>query len=71
MTGHNDKIKNKIEKKTTSLAKRIRKNYGSLKPSIKTKAFFSVMRLVQKNGWNETDSNYWHEKGWTGKKRPW
>ena len=67
----NDKIKNKIEKKTTSLAKRIRKNYGSVKPSIKTKAFFSVMRLVQKNGWNETDSNYWHEKGWTGKKRPW
>lgn len=36
----NDKIKNKIEKKTTSLAKRIRKNYGSVKPSIKTKAFF-------------------------------
>ena len=67
----NDKIKNKIEKKTTSLAKRIRKNYCSVKPSIKTKAFFSVMRLVQKNGWNETDSNYWHEKGWTGKKRPW
>ena len=58
----NDKIKNKIEKKTTSLAKRIRKNYGSVKPSIKTKAFFSVMRLVQKNGWNETDSNYWHER---------
>ncbi len=67
----NDKIKNKIEKKTTSLAKKIRKNYGCVKPSIKTKAFFSVMRLVQKNGWNETDSNYWHEKGWTGKKRPW
>ena len=67
----NDKIKNKIEKKTTSLAKRIRKNYGSVKPSIKTKAFFSVMRLVQKNGWNETDSNYCHEKACTGKKRPW
>ena len=67
----NDKIKNKIEKKTTSLAKKIRKKYGCVKPSIKTKAFFSVMRLVQKNGWNETDSNYWHEKGWTGKKRPW
>ena len=67
----NDKIKKSIEKKTTSLARRIRKNYGSLKPSIKTKAFFSVMRLVQKNGWNEPDSRYWHDKGWTGNKRPW
>ena len=67
----NDKIKKSIEKKTTSLARRIRKNYGILKPSIKTKAFFSVMRLVQKNGWNEPDSRYWHDKGWTGNKRPW
>lgn len=66
-----DKIKYRIEKKTSSLARKIRKNVGTVKPSIKTKAFFNVMRIVQKNGWNETDSTYWQKKGWTGKKRPW
>lgn len=67
----NDKIKQRIEKRTDSLARKIKSNYGTIKPSIKTKAFFSIMRLAQKNGWNEADKNYWIEKGWTGKKRPW
>ena len=66
-----DKIKNRIEKKTSSLARKIRKNYGNVRPSLKTKVFFRVMRRVQKNGWNEADADYWREKGWTGKKRPW
>ncbi len=65
------KIKSRIEKKTSSLAEKIRKNYGNVKPSIKTRAFFNVMRIVQKNGWNKADSDYWNKKGWTGKKRPW
>lgn len=69
--GVGDKIKSKIDKKTTDLAKKIKKNVGKVKPSIKTKAFFSVMRRVQKNGWVEVDKNYWQEKGWTDKKRPW
>lgn len=29
------------------------------------------MRIAQKNGWNKADADYWREKGWTGKKRPW
>lgn len=66
-----NKIKNNIEKKTNSLARKIKKNHGNLKPSIKTRVFFDIMRLVQKNGWNKADSDYWHEKGWTGKKSPW
>lgn len=66
-----DKIKYHIEKKTTTLARIIQKKDGNVKPSIKARAFFSIMRLVQKNGWNEADTNYWHEKGWTDKKRPW
>lgn len=66
-----DKIKSNIEKKTDFLARKIKKNHGKLKPSIKTRVFFDIMRLVQKNGWNKADSDYWHEKGWTGKKRPW
>lgn len=69
--GVNDKIKSRIENKTTALAQQIIGNNGRVKPSIKTRAFFNMMRLAQKSGWNEADANYWKEKGWTGKKRPW
>lgn len=66
-----DKTKEKIERKTTSLAKKIIKRHGTVKPGMKTMAFFHLMRILQKKGWNEADCNYWKEKGWTGKKRPW
>lgn len=29
------------------------------------------MRMIQKSGWNEADKNYWAERGWNGKNRPW
>jgi len=66
-----DKVKAKIDKKTTALAKKIRKRSHKIKPGIKTRGLFFVMHLVQRNGTLETDSTYWKEKGWTGKKRPW
>ena len=69
--GINEKTKDSIERKTTALANKIKKNYGRVKPSVKTKGFFSIMRLMQKSGWNEADSLYWKENGWAGKKRPW
>ncbi len=66
-----EKKRLKIEKATDSIAKKIVKNNGKEKSGIKTKGFFSIMRMVQKSGWNETDANYWKEKGWDGKNRPW
>jgi len=69
--GVSEKKKQKIEKKTTALARKIKKRIGKVKPSIKTRGFFQIMRMLQKNGWNEADVSYWKEKGWTGKKRPW
>ncbi len=43
-----------------------------MKVGIKTKAFFELMRIIQrKSDWNEADTDYWHNKGWDGKKRPW
>lgn len=27
--------------------------------------------MLQRMGWNEADVNYWRERGWTEKKRPW
>lgn len=66
-----EKIKRKIDKKTTNLASKIKRNYGKIKPTLKTRAFFSVMRIVQRKGWNEADRVYWQEKGWIGNIRPW
>lgn len=65
------KKKQKIEKKLDLLAKKIVKKQGRIKPSVKTKIFFSLMRQMMKHGWNETDAIYWKDKGWTEKKRPW
>jgi multimeric flavodoxin WrbA len=67
----NPKIKERIDKKTTKLANKIKWNGKHLSPTIKTKAFFYMMRLMQKNGWNQADMDYWEEKGWTGFSRPW
>lgn len=61
----------KIEKATDSIAVKIRNRYGKVKPGLKTKGFFSLMRMLQKKGWNERDVKYWKEKGWDKKARPW
>ncbi len=65
------KIKSKIDKSTTSLAMKISKRVGKIKPDIKTKAFFSIMSLMQKNGFNPADVDYWEKKGWTKGNFPW
>ena len=65
------KLKHKIDVKTTKIAKKIIKNNGKVKPGFKTKGFFSIMRMLQKDGWNTADVEYWKEKGWDKKKRPW
>lgn len=67
--GVSDKVKKRIETKTSALARKIKHNHGSVKPSVKTRIFFHIMRLM--GGLSETDHNYWREKGWTNKKRPW
>lgn len=65
------KKRQKLERDTDVLAKKILARYGRVTPSFKTKAFFTAMHFVQRKGWNDTDAAYWKEKGWTGKKRPW
>ncbi len=64
-------LKEAIEKKTTKLAAVIQRKNGKVHTSLKTKMFFQVMRMLQRMGWNEADVNYWRERGWTEKKRPW
>lgn len=66
-----DSKKKRIENDLTSLAKKINKKNNKVRPGIKTKVFFGIMRLLQKNGWNKADVDYWNEKGWNKKNRPW
>ncbi len=65
------KKKLRIENKLNRLAQKIARRQGHVKPSVKTKLFFTIMRLMQKRGWNEADVRYWEHKGWTEKVRPW
>jgi hypothetical protein len=66
-----DKKKQRIEKATDAIAKRIIRRHGKVKPGLKTKGFFNIMRMLQKKGWNEADVEYWKQKGWNDKNRPW
>lgn len=69
--GVSDKIKQKMDRKTTKLANKIRKKHGNVKPGLKTRVWFLAMRMANRAGWNKVDSAYWKEKGWTEKIRPW
>lgn len=70
-----DKVSQKkkaaVERKTSRLASRIVSRAGRLKPGLKIKGYFFLMRILQKSGWNPADCAYWEAKGWTKKERPW
>lgn len=65
------KMKRQINAKADRIARKIQKRQGKVTIPIKMKAFFKLMSLMQRNGWNKADMDYWKEKGWTGSKRPW
>ena len=70
--GVSEKKKQKIEKDTIRIAQRLSRK-KSVKAGIKTKAMFSLMRMMQKAdlGSGEADKSYWEKSGWLGKERPW
>ena len=70
--GVSEKKKQKIEKDTIRIAQRLSRK-KRVKPGIKTKAMFSLMRMMQKAdlGSGEADKSYWEKSGWLGKERPW
>ena len=69
--GVSSKMKASIDSKAGRIAKKILKRQGKVPVSIGTRVFFKLMSLMQRNGWNKADMDYWKEKGWTGSKRPW
>ena len=70
--GVSEKNQKKIEKDISGLAQKLNQN-RKVRVGLKSKAMFSMMRMMQSNGWGSSDYEkiYWEEKGWLGKKRPW
>lgn len=67
-----EKIKKKLEKKTASVASRLKKGIGKEKPSFRVRKWFHISRMMQKFlQANPVDAHYWREQGWLGGKRPW
>lgn len=65
------KKRNAIDVATTKIAQKIAARVGKIKPGPKTKGLFFIMRMMQRNGFNPRDVEYWKQKGWLGDKRPW
>ena len=61
--GVSDKRKRVIDRKTGRMAKRIRRRFGHVKPSLKTRLYFRFVRMLQKKGLSEADRSYWTEMG--------
>ena len=61
-----DRIKGQVSKK----AKQVKKSLIKRKVGFKTKFFFKLFGMTQKDGWNKVDSTYWKEQGWLDGKKP-
>lgn len=66
-----EKKKQSAQRKLSALAEKIKRRQGRVKPGLRTKAFFYVMRLAFRHGGNPADAAYWKKMGWTGSRRPW
>lgn len=67
-----DKKKARIKQDIEKLANKI-SNKRNVYVGFKTKFMFGIMRMMQKKGLGSSpkDKEYWKEKGWLDKKRPW
>ena len=62
------KRKHKIERRVNRIVRKIKKNNDRVKPGLKTKLMFSIMKLAQRqNEWNPTDREHWVKHGWLKK----
>lgn len=62
-----------MKRKSKKTSSQIEKQIGKVKPGLKTRAMFLIMRLggQKANDWNPTDKEYWVENGWLDSNRPW
>jgi len=60
-----DKKKMKLTKKVKKLGRKISNNVDKVKPGLKTRFYFNMMKMMQKGmAWNPTDNEYWKKQGW-------
>ena len=69
--GVSEKKRTQIEKKVNSIASSVKKKSGNVKPTLKGRFFFWIMKMYHKNDWNPKDQEYWKNKGWLDNKKPW
>lgn len=62
--------KDVIQKQVKRQTNRIKKSLNKRKVGLKTRFFFKLFGMTQKNGWNKIDSDYWKEQGWLDGKKP-
>ena len=62
--------KDKIKKQVQSKVKKINKSLAKRKVGFKTRFFYILFKMTQKNGWNKTDVDYWNNQGWLNGKKP-
>ena len=67
-----DRIRQKILRKTESLARKIQRNAGGRGYNGRARKWFYLMRLAHRHfPPSEPDHGYWEERGWHGRARPW
>jgi multimeric flavodoxin WrbA len=67
-----NKKKAKIEKDMTGIAKKLRCEKAP-RVGVKTRLMFRMMGMMHAAGWDSSpaEKQYWAERGWLGKGRPW
>jgi multimeric flavodoxin WrbA len=66
------KKKLEIQNQVQGLALKIKKKSSHVRPSLKVKALFYMMRFLHKKyGFNPVDVAHWEKRGWLKNKRPW
>jgi multimeric flavodoxin WrbA len=68
-----DAKKDKIDRKCSKIASKVKKVYknGKYHTPVKSKFNFMIYRKIQQRVAMDTDRAYWNENGWFDKKRPW
>ena len=62
--------KDEMKKDVCKKAKAVKKALKTRKVGLKTKFFFNIFKMMQKNGWNKIETEYWKEQGWLDGKKP-
>ena len=64
--------KKKIERDLSRLAGKIVRS-NPPRVGLKTRFIFNIMKMTHAKGWDSSprEKEYWEERGWLGKERPW